>query len=161
MFLGAKSVSLDSHNALNHLAGSGRFAAWGQVMERYFEPHMLTGSGIGTTQNYFYSSQLKIGAIHSEYIRLLAETGLIGLTLFLLSMGIYFLKIRRNMRNTEHYKSTYLIGACAIFAYLTFMATDNAFDYVNQFGFYIFGLIGVAILFPATLTTALPGDAKA
>jgi O-antigen ligase len=154
MFIGSKSVSLDSqqglNNAMGRLHGSGRFAAWDQVMERYFEPNKFTGSGIGTTQNYYYSSHLKIGAIHSEYVRLLAETGLIGTSLFLMSMGIYFLHIRRNMKNATHNQSKYLIGACAIFAYLTFMATDNAFDYVNQFGFYIFGLIGIAISFPVT-----------
>ncbi len=114
MFLGTKSVSLESqqgvNNAMSHLAGSGRFAAWDQIMERYFEPHMLTGSGIGTTQNYYYSSNLKIGAIHSEYVRLLAETGLIGIILFLLSMFIYFLIIRRNMKNVKDDKSKYLMG---------------------------------------------------
>ena len=152
MFLGTKSVSLDSqqgvNHAMSHMAGSGRFAAWDQVLDRYFYPNMLTGSGIGTTQNYYYSSHLKIGAIHSEYVRLLAETGLIGITLFLLSMFFYFLNIRKNLKRTEDDKGKYLIAACSIFAYLTFMATDNAFDYVSQFGFYIFGLIGIAIAFP-------------
>jgi O-antigen ligase len=164
MFLGTKSVSLDSqqgvNHAMGHLAGSGRFAAWDQVLDRYFYPNMLTGSGIGTTQNYYYSSHLKIGAIHSEYVRLLAETGLIGISLFLLSMCLFFLTIRKNMKLTEGDKSKYLIAACSVFAYLTFMATDNAFDYVSQFGFYIFGLVGVAFAFPVTSVQNMPLDSR-
>jgi O-antigen ligase len=145
---------------VGHLAGSGRFGAWEQVLDKFFYPNMLTGSGIGTTQNHFYSSHLKVGAIHSEYVRLLAETGLIGLFLFLLSMFIYFIIIRRNMKNAAHDKSTYLMGVCALFAYMTFMATDNAFDYVSQFGFYIFGLIGVAIFFPSLSSDATTHEGK-
>lgn len=164
MFIGNKEISLDSQqglsNALDRLAGSGRFSAWDQVLDKYFYPNMLTGSGIGTTQNHFYSSQLNIGAIHSEYVRLLAETGMIGTFLFLLFMFICFLLVWQNMKNARHDKSKYLMGICAIFTYLTFMATDNAFDYVSQFGFYVFSLIGVAIAFPPMSTTAMKKEEK-
>jgi hypothetical protein len=40
------------------------------------------------------------------------------------------------------------------------MATDNAFDYVSQFGFYIFGLIGVAIFFPSLSSDATTHEGK-
>jgi O-antigen ligase len=164
MFIGSKAIALDSQqgvsNALDRLAGSGRFDAWHQVLDNYFYPNMLIGSGIGTTQNHFYSSHLSIGAIHSEYVRLLAETGLIGTFLFLLFMFNCFLFVWRNMKHAEHDKSKYLMGICAIFTYLAFMATDNAFDYVSQFGFYIFGLIGVAIAFPVMSTMAKAVEEK-
>jgi hypothetical protein len=154
MFIGTRSISLDSakglNNAMDHLAGSGRFGAWHYIMEKYFYPNMTIGSGIGTTQNYYYSLHLGIGAIHSEYVRLLAESGLFGTFLFLLSMLFYYLVVRRNMKREKNGKHIYIyiMAICSIFTYLTFMATDNAFDYVNQFGFYIFGLIGAAISFP-------------
>ncbi len=157
MFLGSDIVSFESakgiKSAMGRVAGSGRFAAWDYVMEKFFKPHMAFGSGIGTTQQYYYSSKLGIGVIHSEYVRLLAETGLVGIFLFMLSMFFYYLRMKRNMMK---FRMNYIcsMGICSMFTYLTFMATDNAFDYVNQFGFYIFGMIGIAIAYPLTSSDA-------
>jgi len=152
MFLGSHVVSFESvkdiNNAMGRVAGSGRFAAWSEVLDKFFKPHMAFGSGIGTTQNFYYSSNLGIGVIHSEYVRLLAETGLVGLLLFMLSMFYYFLSMKRNMMRFSGMKNIYIMGICSLFSYMTFMATDNAFDYINQFGFYVFGIIGIAIARP-------------
>lgn len=157
MFLGSQNVSFESakgfKNAMNRVAGSGRFAAWDYMIEKFFKPHMALGSGIGTTQQYYYSSNMGIGAIHSEYVRLLVETGLVGLFLFILSMFFYYRHMKRNMIKFR-IKYIYSMGICSMFTYLTFMATDNAFDYVNQFGFYIFGMMGIAIAYPLTSSDA-------
>ncbi len=152
MFYGADQVTLgnileDPSVVMGHLHTSGRSKAWGTVLHQFFEPSPIVGSGLGATQNYYYS-QIGggIGVIHSEYVRLLSEVGLIGLALFVLAALAYvwrLVRIYRRARAPE--TSTYALAAVgALVAYLIFIATDNGFDYVTGFGIYVFGLIGMA-----------------
>jgi O-antigen ligase len=152
MFFGADQITLgnvlhDPSVVMGHLHTSGRSRAWGTVLNQFFEPSPFVGSGLGATQNYYYS-QIGggIGVIHSEYVRLLSEVGLIGLTLFALAALAYgwrLVRIYRRARAPE--TSTYALAAVgALVAYLIFIATDNGFDYVTGFGIYVFCLIGMA-----------------
>jgi O-antigen ligase len=152
MFFGADQITLgnvlnDPSMVMGHLHTSGRSKAWGTVLNQFFEPSPMWGSGLGATQNYYYS-QIGggIGVIHSEYVRLLSEVGLVGLALFALAALAYawrLVRIYRRARGPE--TSTYALAAVgSLVAYLIFIATDNGFDYVTGFGIYVFGLIGMA-----------------
>ena len=72
MFIDAEGVSAgsvlqDPGVALGNVRGSGRFALWDELLTRFFAPHPLFGSGIGTTQGFLYgSSGSGIGVTHSE-----------------------------------------------------------------------------------------------
>jgi O-antigen ligase len=152
MFYGADQITLgtvldDPSVVMGHLHTSGRSKAWETVLSRFFEPSPLLGSGLGATQNYYYSqSGGGIGVIHSEYVRLLSEVGALGLTLFALAALAYvwrLVRIYRRARVPE--TSTYALAAVGtLVAYLIYIATDNGFDYVTGFGIYVFGLIGMA-----------------
>jgi len=87
-----------------------------------------------------------LGVIHSEYIRLIAEVGVAGLVLFAMAMVAYLVRLTRTYRRSPYSDSgKYALAAMGgLAAYLIFMATDNAFDYVNAFGIYVFGLIGMS-----------------
>lgn len=145
--MGAESLLSDPGQAVEHLHGSGRFSAWSGILTQFFYPSPLVGSGIGATQNFYYS-QIGggLGVIHSEYVRLLAEVGLVGLSLFVIAMLVYIYRLlgayRRAPRSDAGKYALAAIGGVA--AYLIFMATDNAFDYVNGFGMYVFGLIAMS-----------------
>lgn len=144
--LSAASVVNDPALALENIHGSGRFALWEETLNRFFDPNPLLGSGVGATQHYLYSHP-SVGAavVHSEYIRLLAEVGLIGLVLFVLVAAMYALLLLRNKRYTApELRMFSLAGLGALVAYLIFIATDNGFDYVNQFGIYVFALVGLS-----------------
>jgi O-antigen ligase len=152
MFFGEKQIHLDT--ALNdpsilfsHLHGSGRFATWPQVLNKFFVPSPTLGSGLGATQNFFYTnSPSGLGAVHSEYVRLLSDVGLIGLTLFLIAILVYFVRLSGIYRvNPAKISGRFaLAGMGGLLTYLIFMATDNPFDYVTGFGFYVFGIVAMA-----------------
>jgi hypothetical protein len=152
MFYGEASRSADAIlndplSTINYIHGSGRFEAWEHVLNKFFQPSPVVGSGIGATQNYFYS-QIGggIGVIHSEYVRLLSEVGLVGLALFIVAMIVYLTQLIRTIRLSSHMetKKYALAGLGGIVAYLIYMATDNAFDYVSGFGIYVFTLVAMA-----------------
>lgn len=152
MFYGTDQVTLqnlinDPSTVMEHLHTSGRSTAWGTVLDRFFEPSPWWGSGLGATQNYYYSqADGGVGVIHSEYVRLLSEVGLIGLTLFAVSALVYLWRLGRIYQQARAPEtSKYALAAAgALTAYLLYIATDNGFDYVTGFGIYVFGLIGMA-----------------
>lgn len=152
MFLRADKVTLtgimdDPSGILAHVRGSGRFAAWDYALEYFFLPSPIVGSGIGSTQTYYYSQSLQgISVVHSEYIRLLAEVGIMGLVLFIIAILAYAVRLVHTWRVSPHSEAgKYALAAMGgLAAYLVYMATGNPFDYVNAFGIYIFSLIGMS-----------------
>jgi len=152
MFFGAGQIDAasmlsDPDQMVGHLYGSGRFSAWSQIMTLFFDPSPLVGSGTGATQNFYYSmAKGGLGVVHSEYVRLLAEVGLFGLFLFAVAAFSYIFRLVDTCRNApEPMARKYALAALGAFVgYLIFMATDNAFDYVNGLGIYVFGLIAMS-----------------
>jgi O-antigen ligase len=151
MFKNQDSISLDmlAHDpsaVLDQIHGSGRFDHWAYVMKTFFDPHPLFGSGIGTTQHYFYTHQLGLSVVHSEYVRLLAEVGLIGIVLVVLAFAAYMVRLRRIYRlaKTNQTKTYALAALGSLVVYLVFMATDNAIDYVTSSGIFVFCLIAMS-----------------
>jgi hypothetical protein len=151
MFYGENEVTLaaliqDPAVVVGHLHTSGRSNAWGSILERFFYPSPLMGSGLGATQDYYYSKSSGIGVIHSEYVRLLSEVGLAGVALFAVAMLAYLaclIRTYRRARSTD--TARYALAAIgALVAYLIYIATDNGFDYVTGFGIYVFALIGMS-----------------
>lgn len=151
MFKNQDSVSLDLFTsdpsaALDQIHGSGRFDHWAYVIKTFFDPHPLFGSGIGTTQHYFYTHQLGLTVIHSEYVRLLAEVGLVGIVLIVFAFAAYMIRLRRIYRlaQTLQTKTYALAGLGSLVVYVIFMATDNAIDYVTSSGIFVFCLIAMS-----------------
>jgi O-antigen ligase len=152
MFKGGEIPSLnavanDPSIALEHVHGSGRFDAWRNVLETFFLPNPFFGSGTGTTQHYYYTHpQYGLNAIHSEYIRVLAELGMFGFALLLVAFGAYAMKMWKTYRTSPHAitKKYSLAALGGILVYFVFMATDNAIDYVTSSGIYVFTLIALS-----------------
>jgi len=138
----------DPTKALTKINTSGRSGLWSSMLDRFFEPHPILGSGVGSTQDYLYSrSTGAAGVAHSEYVRLLCEVGLTGALLFGLMAGYYVLTLGK-LTTTRHgvlQRTLALAALGSIVTYLVYCSTDNAFDYVTQFGIYVFGLIGAAL----------------
>src|SRR5271170_4426384 len=148
MFFGDESSDqlLDNPlKAASGINGSGRFSLWDQALSKFFAPHPAIGSGIGSTQEYLATGS-SAGVVHSEYVRLLCEVGVIGLTLFAFALLSYFWRLRRyaSKSNPPALRSAGLAAIGALLTYCIFCSTDNAFDYVTQFGIYVFGLVAIA-----------------
>lgn len=151
MFKDSGGVSLDllfkdPLAALDHVHGSGRFEAWGHVLNTFFQPNPILGAGIGTTQNYFYTHFTGMNVIHSEYIRLLAEVGTLGALLMGIAVTVYMVRLAKIYRTAQTLEGrSYALAAMgALVVYVIFMATDNAIDYVTSCGIFVFALIGMS-----------------
>jgi O-antigen ligase len=150
MFFGdanADAILSDPAKALGSVNGSGRFALWDDMLRRFFDPHPIFGSGVGATQDYLYT---KVGAtvVHSEYVRLLCEVGVVGLSLFAIAAVVYAFQLQRlarERRRSGSIRVAALASLGGLVAYLTYFTTDNGIDYVSQFGIYVFGLMAIAL----------------
>ncbi len=151
MFKNGGDISLDlllknPAAALDNIHGSGRFEAWSYVLNNFFKPNPFFGSGVGTTQSYFYTHATGLNVIHSEYIRLLAEVGIGGVALMGVAVAAYVIRLARTYRaSSTHEGRAYSLAALGgLVVYVIFMATDNAIDYVTSCGIFVFALIAMS-----------------
>ena len=145
---GSQELLDDPTAALGKINTSGRSGLWSNMLDRFFDPHPFIGSGVGATQDALYSRTTGAsGVAHSEYVRLLCEMGLTGLLLFAVMAIAYVLMLRKLTASSNGVlQRTLALGAIgSLLTYLVYCSTDNAFDYVTQFGIYVFGLIGASL----------------
>jgi len=134
------------------LNNNGRFAMWGKVLNQFFWPHPAMGSGLGSTQAWFYTGEAKeagcgiIRIEHSEYVKLLADVGIIGLSLFAAALILaIFQAVAAYRYSTEPLARTFAAAAiCAIPVFMVCMATDNALLYVLPAAQFPMALAGIA-----------------
>jgi len=131
---------------------NGRFAMWDKVLNQFFWKNPAMGSGLGSTQAWFYTGEAKeagcgiIKIEHSEYVKLLADVGIIGLSLFASAMILaIFQAIWAYRLTTEPMARTFATAAiCAIPVFLVCMATDNALLYVLPAAQFPMAFAGIA-----------------
>ena len=148
-----KSVIDDPGTAIASIGGSGRYSAWDSALTTLFSPHPLVGSGVGSTQRFFYDpSGLGVSAVHSEVVRLLCDLGIVGLVLFVLAWGqvIWAMNNRHRLALTREASTIATAALATSAAYLAFLLTDNGFDYVAQIGVFAYGLVGATLGLRAT-----------
>jgi O-antigen ligase len=116
----------------------GRFSMWTEVLNRFYWPNPVMGSGLGATQAWFYGGgaeqvlHSKIKVEHSEYVKLAADTGTVGLGLYMamhlcafaMAIGAY----RRSRGGMARIFS--VAAACALPVFWVCMAFDNSLLYV-------------------------------
>jgi len=145
---GSQELLDDPTAALGKINTSGRSGLWSNMLDRFFDPHPIIGSGVGATQDALFSrSTGASGVAHSEYVRLLCEMGLTGLLLFGVMAVAYGVMLRKLTARTNGVlqRTLALAAIGSLLTYLLYCSTDNAFDYVTQFGIYVFGLIGASL----------------
>jgi hypothetical protein len=142
-------VALDPGSIdVDQIDSSGRTAMWKMVLDNFFWPSPIIGSGLGSTQTWFYhGGHGTLMVEHSEYVRLLADTGIVGLTLYLLIALNSMKCLWAIYRCTDHPVTRYLsiLGLCAFPAYLVCMGFDNVLNYVLPAAQYPFAFTGAAV----------------
>jgi O-antigen ligase len=130
-FSGVLRGEIDTSN----IDSSGRFAMWEDLLDRFYEPDPLMGSGLGSVQEHLYSKAMLEGGLsvaHSDYVTLLCDTGLVGLVLYLATslsaLGLALKYIWTDTVVMEIRVASALVLA-ALTASLCATGFDNVFNY--------------------------------
>ncbi|HEY0809220.1 MAG TPA: O-antigen ligase family protein [Longimicrobiales bacterium] len=94
------------------------------------------GSATGLMRSYFGEGGLAVP--HNEYIRLLTDTGTVGLLLFAMGMGVWLVTSIRMSRHAQREVREFAVAAAALaIAWIVIAITDNTIDYYNNFSQYV------------------------
>ncbi len=133
---------------LTHVDTSGRTSLWLGALEYFKNSNALIGAGSGST-DYWVKNHSTALALHSDFLRLYFDLGIIGLCLFLLSF-IQIIMVscsspKNKFNKSIHLKYKSLCIAAAIFYFIT-LFTDNTLNYVTDLGIYLYAFIGFATI---------------
>lgn len=132
----------------SHLNTSGREMMWRVVLERFFYESPIVGVGLGTMKSYITSSESEGGRafllLHNDYIHLLCETGVVGLSLWCVFMLFIIYEILETLINSKDKFLIFsaLITLCSIVAISFIMYFANILSTPMRFmqPFIMFGL---------------------
>ena len=117
------SFSFDAYGNQDASASSlgWRLYNWSTLLSRLGESP-LVGFGLGSTT----TGATATGTIpHSEYVRYLFETGILGFSLLLIGIAVLFRHLWRSHRRSGLIVSESLVGVCIIVGLLVHAATAN------------------------------------
>jgi O-antigen ligase len=124
-------------------ADQGRLDFWAATLEEA-QRHILLGAGVGES-DIFISSIFEIYQVHNDYLRILFELGVVGLGLFLCTVGLQVIGLRRLMRSESGEGNTAAVAAfLGVLTWLCFSVTDNPIIYNVFFTHPLFAIVGAA-----------------
>jgi O-antigen ligase len=145
--------------SLDNVNNSGRQMLWTTAMESLFDPDPLIGSGLGSVQQFMYTQKFtELKVIHSGYVELLCDTGLIGLGLYLLAVLVIMAKSVFILRRASEpgTRVAALAALCGYPALLVCMGFDNVINFVLVAGQYPAIFAGLAIGLAERATISRP-----
>jgi len=135
-------ISLDNVNT------DGRQMLWTAAMTSLFDPNPVMGSGLGATQQFMYTQTFTvIKVVHSGYVELLCDTGVVGMAMYLLVLLGIVLRCGAVLLVTtdSRIRLLCLCTLCSIPALLVCMGFDNVINYCLPAGQYPFVFAGLAL----------------
>lgn len=138
------SVNSASINFKN-IQSNGREAIWERNMARFFTPNPVSGAGLGESMEYT-KNNFVVKLIHSDYVQILCDMGLVGMLLFALFFLVIILKVVSvtwSYRSDDFVKlsGAMVLGSCA--GVFFSMAFDNTVTYAQQCFVIPFIFIGI------------------
>lgn len=113
----ATDIVQGSAMSMENMEDNGRKYTWELILDEFYRGHELKGSGLSMSKSYLLNAFLKkeigIGLIHNDYVQLLADTGIIGVSLLVL---FYISVILSVVRNVILRRSTILVKLTGIMA---------------------------------------------
>lgn len=141
------AVIADPDKAESMLHTSGRTFLWKEARKNLFDKSPLIGEGVGAT-DYWLDKQIPPSRLHSEYLHLACDVGLVGLALYILALLSLFVRLLslRNKSQNKVVKQYAVIAISSLAFYAITLATDNSLNYVSEFGLYVFSFIAFAVI---------------
>ncbi len=119
---------------VENINSTGRFAIWEALLDKFYTPKPLSGSGLGAVQEDMYTFSHLYGGLnvpHSDYVMLLCDTGLVGLALYLLAVtSALWLAAKYVWTGTMmEMRAAAALVLVSFLACLSATAFDNVFNY--------------------------------
>ncbi|MFW6202475.1 MAG: O-antigen ligase family protein, partial [Gemmatimonadota bacterium] len=131
---------------------TGRDELWAVVMPAFLSSPLI-GIGLGGSTAVLVRNTPSdwVDVVHNEYLRLLTDTGVVGLTLFAIALALWWFAVLRAGRTGDPLAREYALPAFAgILAWAVISFPGNALDYYAQFtqymGFFVAGAVTAARL---------------
>lgn len=126
------------------IQSNGRELIWNTNLELFYKPNPIVGAGLGESMEYT-KENFVVKLIHNDYVQILCDMGLIGISLFALFFLITILKVITYSILYRHrlirLSGAMALGSCAgVFFSMTF---DNVITYAQQCFIIPFIFIGI------------------
>ncbi len=134
-----------SSMSFDNIQSNGREAIWDANMSRFFEPNPITGAGLGESVEYT-KNKFVVKLIHSDYVEILCDMGIVGIALFGLFALSVIMKVIvhawiRPKNSFVRLSGAMAVGSCAG-AFFS-MSFDNVVSYSQQCFVIPFIFIGI------------------
>jgi hypothetical protein len=126
---------------------SGRSVLWQKAYREFLREKPLMGGGIGSVDSWL-EKKFNGVRLHSEYLRIACDLGVVGLILYLLSISQFYAKLMVHfLRNNDPAVRSCTVAALAgLTFYLITFATDNSLNYISEFSMYIYTFMAFALV---------------
>lgn len=136
----------------NSINWSGRQILWPIVFAAFMGSPII-GLGLGSSSAITRANfpEWAGTVVHNEYLRLATDTGIVGVLLFAIAIGVWVYGCMKARRTGDPLANEFALAALGGIAAWTFISiTDNPFDYYAPFtqfiGFLVAGAIGAGRL---------------
>ena len=126
----------------------GRTTTFWPVVWTGFMAAPITGLGLGSSSSIIaqHFPTYAANVAHNEYLRLAADTGVVGVLLFATAMSVWLATMIRCARRSNAEGAEYASAAvAAIIGWAIIALTDNPFDSYMYFTQYVGLLVGAAV----------------
>ena len=132
---------------LENINTSGRLYLWEKANKNFTNREKIVGAGVGAVDHWL-TKQVGVNALHSEYLRIYFDLGIIGLLLYVASIieiAKRIMKVNKLSNKKSNKKWASVALAALIFYSITFF-TDNSLNYVSDFGVYVYAFIAFCFI---------------
>lgn len=153
MFVNSENVSIEQFQrgeiSKDDINSNARFGMWEHLENRFYEGKELTGSGIGSVQNYMYSNFVfgGLNVPHNDYVQILCDSGIIGVVMYLLTILVVIIHcfIVYQKVSDVGIKMCAIVAGSSLAGVALTMYTDNVVNYSMATLSYPFGFYGMML----------------
>jgi O-antigen ligase len=132
---------------VQNVNSSGRNVVWALTFGDYWSHNRWIGQGAGSTGPLLSRVFEAAGVPHNEYLRVLHDTGIVGLVLFLIgTIGLFRFLRGLLLKSSIMQQKLFVTVALALLAgYVVLGISDNPLDYYLILSQYVFFAMGIAM----------------